>query len=454
MITATAAGFQKLTAKNVILELNKTTTANLTLQVSSIATTVEVIDTSATLDTTTAQVQTSYDSERVVDVPIIENSNSFYGALNLSLLSAGVSSNGGVGQGTGPSVGGQRPMNNNFAIEGVDNNNKTLTGPLVYVPTDATEEFSLLENQYGADFGHSTGGQFNTIVKSGTNTVHGSLYEYLQNRNLNAVDQAFARQGILQNPRFDQNKLGATIGGPIIKSKLFFFGNFEYAPLGQAFTPSPVFAPTAAGYGLLDNMTDLSQTNYSVLKKYVSPAPVASNSTLVDGVNIPIGILPITGANYSNFYTAIGSIDYDISEKDRISGRWVYNKYDALDNAANLPVFWTTLPQRFYTVAISEFHTLNPKLTNEFRLGYNRFRQFYTIPPISFPTTDVFPNIQIDDDLGIQIGPDPNAPQYAIQNTYQIVDNVNYTVGKHTFQVRSRCQEFNLAATFHPARAR
>ena len=152
------------------------------------------------IDTTTAQLQSNFDSRQIVNLPIIENSNGLYGALNLSLLSSGVASNGGVGQGTGPSVGGQRPMNNNFMIEGVDNNNKTVTGPLVYVPTEATAEFTLLQNQVGAEFGHSSGGQFNTVIKSGTNQTHGSLYEYFQNRNMNAVDASFRQSGHSQQP--------------------------------------------------------------------------------------------------------------------------------------------------------------------------------------------------------------------------------------------------------------
>ncbi len=78
-----------------------------------------------------------------------------------------------MGVGTGPSVGGQRPRNNNFTIEGVDNNNKGVTGPLVTVPNDAVAEFSLLQNQFSPEFGHSSGGQFNTVVKSGTNSYHG-----------------------------------------------------------------------------------------------------------------------------------------------------------------------------------------------------------------------------------------------------------------------------------------
>jgi hypothetical protein len=117
---------------------------------------------------------------------------------------------------------------NNFTIEGVDNNLKTVTGPLVYVPNDSVAQFSLLQNQFSSEFGHSSGGQFNTIIKGGTNELHGSAYEYFQNRNLNALDQAFFRQGIYDKPRYDQNRVGGAVGGPIVKNKLFYFGNFEY----------------------------------------------------------------------------------------------------------------------------------------------------------------------------------------------------------------------------------
>src|SRR6266542_6383929 len=229
-ITATAAGFAASTLKGVTLELNKTATANLTMQVGTVTTAVEISEAGVTIDTTTAQVGSNYEARQIVNLPIIESAQGLYGALQLSLLGSGVASNGGVGQGTGPSVGGQRPTNNNFMIEGVDNNNKTVTGPLVYVPTEATAEFTLLQNQFGAEFGHSSGGQFNTIVRSGTNDIHGSLYEYFQNRNLNAVDAVYANQGIRSNQRFDQNKLGAAVGGALIKDKLFAFANAEYAP--------------------------------------------------------------------------------------------------------------------------------------------------------------------------------------------------------------------------------
>jgi len=85
-------------------------------------------------------------------------------------------------------------------------------------------------------------------VKSGTNDLHGSIYEYFQNRDLNAIDQAQGRLGFTKNPRYDQNRLGATIGGRIIRNKWFYFGNYEYLPIGQATTnSSAILIPTAQG---------------------------------------------------------------------------------------------------------------------------------------------------------------------------------------------------------------
>src|SRR5215472_61874 len=130
-LRASAMGFATAAMRGLELQLNKNTTANVTLQVASVSSTVEIAAASTTIDTTTAHLQTTFESSQIVNLPIIENSNGFFGALNLSLLSAGVTSNGGVGQGTGPSVGGQRPVANNYMIEDIDNNNKVITGPLV-----------------------------------------------------------------------------------------------------------------------------------------------------------------------------------------------------------------------------------------------------------------------------------------------------------------------------------
>src|SRR5207237_7929847 len=135
----------------------------------------------------------------------------------------------------GPAVGGQRPRDNNFTIEGVDNNDKGVTGPIIYVPNDAVENFTVLQNQFSPEFGHSAGGQFNTSIKSGTNSFHGVAYEYFQNKNLNAIDNLVALNtnppDSPKNPRFDNNRFGGQVGGPIIKNKVFFFVNYEYNPI-------------------------------------------------------------------------------------------------------------------------------------------------------------------------------------------------------------------------------
>jgi len=184
-VTASAAGFAPASLRNVLVELNKTTTANVSLQVGAVETTVQVAEATVLIDTTTAQIANNYDS-RMALLPGAVNPTG--GVLNLSLLGAGVVSAGGFGTGEGPSVGGQRPRNNNFMIDGTDNNRTDVTGSVARVPGDAVAEFTVLQNQFSAEFGHSSGGQFNTVMKSGTNQLHGSIFEYLQNRKLNAMD--------------------------------------------------------------------------------------------------------------------------------------------------------------------------------------------------------------------------------------------------------------------------
>ena len=169
-ITAKSKGFKAI-SQQVDVELNKTTTRNLTLTPGATSETVEVSGTPPTIDTTTSQLQTTYENQILKDMP---SAGVGSGVLNASLLQAGVGSTGGLGAGSGPSVGGQRPRNNNFTIEGTDNNDKGVTGPLVNVPNDAVADFTIIQNQFSPEFGHSAGGQFNQVVVSGTNTIHGT----------------------------------------------------------------------------------------------------------------------------------------------------------------------------------------------------------------------------------------------------------------------------------------
>ena len=452
-IVATATGFAGQTVAGVQTDLNHTISTNFTLQISSVATTVDVVESSAPIDTSTSQVQTTFDARQAVDLPAAGISKVIDGAgmYNLSLLGAGVSSSGGVGEGTGPSVAGQRPENNSFNIDGVSNNSAYATGPEVYVSNEAIAEMNVQQNQFSPEFGGASGGVFNVVLKTGTNHAHGSLYEYLQNRNLNSVDYSTViGTGQRTNPRLDNNRVGGTIGGPIRKNKVFYFGNFEYNPLGQNSTPGqPVFAPTAAGLAILNNMAGLSKTNLDVFEKYVPVAPLAAQEDpiSVNGVNIPDGQLTFNSPNYTNSYHAIAAVDYDISSADQLRGRFVYDRSVGIDANAQLPVFYQPSPTINKMVAVSEFHNFSPSMENELRVSYRRNYGNTSAGNYVFPGLSAFPNISLDD-LGLQIGPDPNSPSGSISNTSMAVDNLTKTWGKHSFKIGYSLTDVIITGTF------
>ena len=439
-LSITAKGFTPKVLKGFRVELNKVSTQNVTLSISAASETVEVSAATVTLDTTTSQVQTSFDTQALTQLPASANN-----VLNASLMTAGVGSSGGMGDGTGPSVGGQRPRSNNYTVEGIDNNNKSVTGPLVYVPSDAVSEFTAMQNQFSAEYGHSNGGQFNQIVKSGTNSFHGLAYEYSQNRNYNAIDASTARAQGYQNvvkPRYDDNRFGGQIGGPILKNKLFFFSNYEQEPYGAPGTTASFCAPTSAGFSTLDGISGLSSTNLQVFKQY---SPVAATqaaagdeicpqSVTVGGREIPVGDVGVIAGTYLSQWRTINSVDYTISDKDSLRGRYLYNKSDGPDAAATFPSFWVTSPSRFTLVTFSEFHTFTPNLSSELRIGYNRY---YNVTPATgtFPGLTQFPNITINDLNAVNIGPDPNAPQGTVQNTYQGSEGIIWNKGRHSFKM-------------------
>ncbi len=450
-ITVTAPGFTKAQVRSVAVDLNKNTTTNIKLDVGSNVETVDVSAASAAIDTTTASVQTSFVAASIGDLPIASGGS---GVINLSLLSAGVGTSGAVGLGTGPSVGGQRPRNNNFTIEGIDNNSGAVTGPLVTVPNDAVAEFSVQQNQISPEFGHSSGGQFNQVVKSGTNALHGSFYEYLQNRNLDAADNISAVNGDALHPRYDNNRFGGSVGGPIRKNKIFFYGLYEYNPIGRSATPGALQAPTAAGWATLAGIQGINPTNLTQLKTYVGTAPTAiapgdagfgayplvgiGNASLNNQTTaakaIEVGQIGFNAPSFTNNEAGVGSIDVNISEKDSLRGRFILNRQGTIDTASQFPIFFQTVPTNAYLATLTEFHTFSPTVTNEFRLGYNRYSNSYPVGNDKWPKLDQFPTIAIYELNISNLGPDGNAPQSGTQNQYQLTDNLSWTKGKHSLK--------------------
>ena len=453
MITVTAAGFTKAQLRGVAVELNKAATTNVTMAVGANVETVEVAAAAASIDTTTAQVQNTFEAKEMTDLPVASGGS---GVINLSLLNAGVGTSGAIGLGSGPSVGGQRPRNNNFTIEGIDNNSGSVTGPLVQVPNDAVAEFSVQQNQISPEFGHSSGGQFNQVVRSGGNSLHGTAYDYLQNRNLNAADNQSALNGDQLHPRYDNNRFGGALGGPIQKNKIFFYGLYEYNPIGTSSTPGALFAPTAAGWNTISSFSSMpgfNQTNFNQLKQYLGTAPSAAPAAstpnnaypLVGPGNISLGN-QLSGAKavelgqisfnspaFTNNESGVGAFDFNLSDKDSLRVRFILNRQGTIDTNAALPVFFQTVPTNSYLATLTEFHTFSPSVTNEFRMGYNRYSNVLSAGNYKWPGLDQFPNINIFD-LNAQIGPDGNAPQGGVQNQYQLTDNVSWTKGAHSFK--------------------
>ena len=191
------------------------------------------------------------------------------------------------------------------------------------------------------------------------------------------------------------------------------------------------------------NIPGISANNLKIFQQYVIPATVAdptqtikiSNPAVANApvTSIAAGTLAIVAPNFSNSYAAVGSVDYTLSNSDNLRGRIIYNKTSAIDNSPTLAAFFLTNPTTYYIGTLSEYHNFTPNLTNELRLGYNRYNNTVTAGNFQFPGLDSFPNLQISD-LNLQIGPDPNGPQFTIQNTYQLVDNVSWIKGRHTFK--------------------
>src|SRR5437016_1071989 len=447
-ISASATNLATTTINGYAIELNMTKSLPITLEIRGAITTVEVSGVAEALDTASSTLATTFDPKMNADLPSTTLGPS--GILNLSLLSSGVASSGAIGAGSGPSIGGQRPRNNNFTVEGIDNNSKSVTGPLVPVPNDSIAEFTVLQNQYSPEFGHSSGGQFNFVLKSGTNSFHGAGYIYSQNRNFNAMDQATKNNGFASNQRYDNNRLGGNIGGPILKNKLFFFGSGQYNPVGQASVPgAPVCTPTAAGYTTLGGISGLSATNVGVFKTYATPAPaggkpcptaltgikITDPSAVTGFTNVEVAVLPVAAPNYNNGKTFMGKIDYDISPKDQIRGSYLYNDFFAIDATPSLPAFFLPNPANINRlITINEYHTFNASLSNELRLGFNRSYNRVSTGNFKFPGLDSFPDLLFDQLNTLQLGPDPNGPQFGYQNVYQATDNVIWTKSHHTFK--------------------
>ena len=464
-ITIEAQNFKILTLTEVRVQLNQVTDIPAQLTIGAVGETVEVTAGGAKLvDTTTTNLSESFSSRQVVE--LAQTSLGTAGVNNLALIAPNVSSSGGVGVGTGGSVGGQRPRNNNFILDGVDNNDKSVTGPQSYISPEEVAEFSLLQNQFSAEFGRSNGGQFITVSKSGTNDFHGTGYGFFRNRYLNALDTLEKQAGVVRErndplgrpfmPREDHFRGGVNVGGPVYfprfgeggpklfrgQDKLFFFTSYERLQEGTAASPGGLIAPTAQGFQIINSLPGLSAANRGILNQYLPVAPNADVQSAdcagptcitVGGRAIPLGNITIASPNFFKQNHAVINFDYVQSAATQHRFRFSFTNRADIDNSANLPIFFAPVPSKQRLFSYTLVHNFSSNVINETRLAFRRSSQSFPVPDIPFPGLDVFPNIILDD-LGINIGPSANAPQSGIENNYQVVNNVTYLAGNHSFK--------------------
>ncbi|MGH9942671.1 MAG: carboxypeptidase regulatory-like domain-containing protein, partial [Pyrinomonadaceae bacterium] len=475
-ISIEAANFKTLTLNEVRVELNQTNDVPAQLELGQIGEVVEVsAGGSELVQTTTTTLSKSFSERQVVELAQTNVGGAFGGGVNnLALIAPNVSSSGGVGVGAGGSVGGQRPRNNNFVLDGVDNNDKSVTGPQVYVSPEVVQEFSLLQNQFSAEFGRSNGGQFITVTKSGTNEYHGSAYGFFRNRFLNALDSRQKEDGFVRErnvagtqflPRSDFFRGGGNLGGPVIlpmfgeggptyykgTDRLFFFTSYERLQAGFASVPAGIGALTASGLATVGATPGVSATNLAIYRQFVPTAgannlgairfctvrPDANGECPVaNRVLLPIGTVdlpPQPQFNKQNNFV----LNFDFSQSERTQHRSRFNLTNNVGvGLAGLPIFNEGVPNKQRLFSYTLLHTFTSNLTNETRLAYRRSdASFPVTTSFRFPglTDTTFPNINLSD-LGVNIGPNGNFPQTGIENNYQVVNNLTYLAGNHSFK--------------------
>jgi len=244
-------GFKTILRKGVTLDLNQVITLNITMQIGQTKETVEVTSEAPLVDTTTTQLGAVADARSVSQLPL--NARDTYQFLQLQ---PGVMSTSGTGNsivyGTDKSgavsVNGGRGRSNNFSVNGGDANDQFVNLPTVQPSPDSIEEFRVLTNTFDAEYGRNSGSVVNVVTKSGTNNLHGNIYEFFRNTVLNGDGYCLAElNGVpCEEPKSNQNQFGGTLGGPIKKDQTFFFTSYEGRRIRQGI-PSPlVTVPTAS----------------------------------------------------------------------------------------------------------------------------------------------------------------------------------------------------------------
>lgn len=462
-LSISKAGFQTTVLKEIRTSQGQVNTVAPVLKVGTVTSQVEVTSAAPLIQTETNSVGGGEVSAEVLNALPIGNSD--FTRLALTMPGVTQNSNFAFAQYT---INGSRARSNGFNIDGASNTDPSTYLPSINeggnsataatrLPLDAVQEVTVISSTSGADMGQNAGSVMNAIIKSGTNTFHGSVYELHRDSSLNAANYFENLRGVPKAP-FVWNEFGGSAGGPLYiphlydgRDRTFLFGAYDGSRLRLGTTlsgsaPTPEQIQTAEDF-ITSQGLPINQLGLNILGLY---------SNL--GLSGPF-VVDNRGQQSPNSFVI--KLDHSFSTKDSLSSRFLYgNGEDEFPGGgpgpgggSQLEPWFGVTPTHVANFAISEVHIFSPTLINTLRLGYNRFSQFQkgrdaNVDPatIGFNTgvgPESFGIPEIDIGSGLTVPGDPGrfanlGLQYGaggrVATSYQIADDVNYTRGKHAFK--------------------
>ena len=438
-LTIEASGFAKFTQR-VLVTVGSSSDMSPQLQIGSTATSIEVSETAVVVNTenqTQSQVVTS---QQLGNLPTSPTRNPYA----LVAISGNVAEDTNSNRGAGFSINGARSSSTSILLDGAENVDAFTASVGQTVPLDSVQEFSVLTNNFTAEFGRASGGVVNVVTKSGTNEFHGSGYEY--NRvsalssntfNNNATDTS---KGI-----FTRNNFGFSAGGPLKKDKLFVFNNTEWTRVRSS-TSEDFSIVDPNSYSALASASQAFFKQYGTLSPGVRTIKTVPCSTLTcDAVSYSVPA-DAGGGSPQNTWMEVARMDFNISDKTSLFVRYAAdNELDFAGTVNSSPYTGYSTGQTIFdqNVELALTHLFSPTFLNSGKLVYNRING--PVQPLG--TAPVGPTLYTSSSLPTVGGyplifpgysettPGNSIPFGGPQNLYQIFDDISWTKGKHQFKL-------------------
>ena len=456
----TASGFRTVNVEEVRINVTQTTTLPVRLDAATVSEMVTVQAEAPLVQQETSQVGRTIQEETIRQLPL--PTRNFQQLLTLSPgTSSSVANNTELGRGDAIiSVNGQRTTSNNVRINGIDANSiGTNSTPNIAVPaTDTLQEFIVQTSLYDASQGRNAGGNVEAITKSGANDFHGNAYYFLRNDSLNAND-FFLNAAGRQRPVLSRHQFGGTLGGAILKDRLFFFGSYQGtrerngASLNNSLM-SPFIPPqlrddnrTAAGLAAAFNLQP-AQINPVILS--VLNARLPNGELAIPSAGTPSGLTPISGLSRFRENQFNANFDWRLSDNHTISSKNFFASnptFQANYNFAGLGNGVTQLPGTGGSLdiiqdlnSITDTYVLSPNVVNQARFGFSRLRvtsvaeEPFTAQQfgINSPLRNLFPGMPTLTVTGLfTLGSSPFADQSSRINAFTFGDTLSVVSGNH-----------------------